>query len=870
MKLINQEILLRNPRKARKQPNGDATFLHQDAVFDKLISKITPDRVYGQNAEIIQSFTRTLVNVSNISVNILDFWNKEPLQQIVEPIDPSILEGIPDYKIYKQGSTKGFWLRSMINIQDLLCEMYLNNLYTTTNNSKHSYTLKIDIERLCERYGMEHSDKYQKMFDDVNELFLEDRFLANKEYNMKKGKQVDFAYMTKSAWDAKIEGPLRSPGYDYLFEVVAPLHYRIESVLLPQVFRSFVMPMAHPLGFGIDYVKVCKLDFEDDVFTKTRWRASAVSIKCTYPSDTSPLQVPGHNMPDELNSDWEAYNDTQYALDPLYDPFETYDPRYPGRQTPPLDKWISTLPWPGYIPNTESIVQIPLLKGPWDQEALPTEKIFATEDGCGLWEEISIDECQGNILKDIEYGIGSGFYYGMTFTKYIFENNNYLIQYECDTEDGKVKRAIEYFRFDVFEVPVYLNTIKSDPTQPGMVDNYPKNLINGVDMDSNDEMSVFSAQDSKTWDAGNKEWVLVDPDAEKLRNGLNDGAWKHPSYHTNGVIDTTAGPFPQDWIDDGPYYEITRSGDVITDDVCIDQSTTIYYSFDFDANAGQTNFYHGVSDNLDVYIDGLLIQDTKYSSNGGYLTLNNPLTGGEFVNIFERKYNSFTNYTNIDGYLVQFTFSEDLPSQSLNSDNRLVVFKNGKLLNHDEYEFTEEGETKTPGIMSTDIIFNTKLVPSDWIHVYELEQQRYQKFGKFGTGKITLQQPIFTSQVYIQGYKIRSDEYHTSGIFEHPVQTWGEDKNLITPGLAFAHVYALIGRWIEYRGCIVNAYDLEKITEQSITDELDIERIVLQRNIVHEDPLTGVTVNTYDPNDIQPDNSKIDSNIVNKFQKVDK
>ncbi len=887
MRLINQEILLRNPREVRRNAAGDATFLHQDMVFDKLVRKLTPERVYAQNAEIIQSFTRTVVNVSNISVNILDFWNKEPLQQFLEPLDESILEDMPDYQTFDKGISKGFWLRSMINIQDILCDMYLNNLYTTTNNTKHSYTLKIDLERLFKRYKMTGVDKYQILFDNVNDLFTEDRFLVNKEYNMKKGKKIDFAYMTQAAWDAEIEGPLKSPGYDYEYfdwqndpsgAITTPLEYRIESVLLPQVFRNFVMPMAHPLGFGIDYIKVCKLDFEEDVFTKTRWRASAVTIKCTYPSDTSPIPPPGHNMPKEINPDWVAYNDTQYALDPDYDPYETYDARYPGRQTPPLKKHQSKLPWPGYIPNTESIVQIPLLRGPWDPGSTTTEKVFATDTGFGLWEEISMDEGQGNILKDIEYGVGTEFYLGMNYTKYIFENNNYLIQYECQLEDGSMKREIEYFRYDIFDLSIYYNIIRSEPTPPSP-DDGTKNIINGFQIDpldypmnKNTEMAgPFTTEDAKTWDALNQEWIVDDPILEKERTGYDNGVWGLPiDTNGDGHFDSAAA-VPATFWQQGPHYKVTRAGDLSTDDVCIDSSSGTYYSFDFIASAGQTEFYYATSTSIDVYQDGLLLQDTNYivSNTSDYLSMP-AMTGGEFINIFERRHDNYMDYTGVTGTVINFTPPDVSPNQSFSIEDRVAIHKNGLLLNSSEFSIVNNTSPQVPKILNLEITFNTPLATSDWIHIYELEQERHQSFGVFGTGEIPLIAPVFTSQVFIKGLKIKSIDYHTDGVFVNPVQTWDVDTNTYNADERFTDVYTLIGRWIEYRGCIINVYDLEKTTEQSITDELDIKRVVLQQNIIHRDKITGEIYNTFNDKAIQEDASIDNTNIVNKFQKVQK
>lgn len=54
----------------------DKSIYHTDKIFQMVVKNLSPEIIYNANKELIEAFTRTVVNYSPISVNIIDYWNK--------------------------------------------------------------------------------------------------------------------------------------------------------------------------------------------------------------------------------------------------------------------------------------------------------------------------------------------------------------------------------------------------------------------------------------------------------------------------------------------------------------------------------------------------------------------------------------------------------------------------------------------------------------------------------------------------------------------------------------------------------------------------------------------------------------------------
>lgn len=534
MKLFNNPEFVKNPGDSGRQDDG--TFLHEDQVFETIARTLTPPNIWNDNSMYIKSVVQTITNYAPVSINILDYWNKNELYAVCIPNDPKTLEKIDSDK-HLPKPNPGFFVNAILGLQEKLSEVYMNNFYKTALKTRNSHTLRTSLMHVFKRYNIDISeiDEKRLLFRNVNALFYEPRFLTNKEYNTKKGKSITFKYATLAAWEAKIEGALTTDAYFCDFTPTGVFQYRVDSVILKDVYDAFVKPLAHPLGMHGLYTKICKTDLTDKVLGEIIWTADAVTVRCRNLSDTKPVPPPymllpyvpnpaygpdievyGQNLP---NTAWvlidpEEYiretNDTEQTtsvkfFEPreedaririLGDPTGTADEYFftsNKKQTifeieavyPPLDpnepKWIHELPFPSAIPNTEKIkINEDIKDANHPNNPIPNI-VFATWDGFKLDDMIKdLDEGQGNILQSIEHGYGEREYSGYSFNKYIFRNGAYLIEYECQKEDGLYEKLIEYYRYDSFDMSIHYNTHNTT----GATTVYPipetTNIVNGI------------------------------------------------------------------------------------------------------------------------------------------------------------------------------------------------------------------------------------------------------------------------------------------------------------------------------------------------------------------------------------------------------
>lgn len=548
MKLFNNPEFVKNPGAGDRQSDG--TFLHEDQVFERIAQTHTPPTIWAQNKEFIKSTVQTITNFAPISINILDYWNKEELYAVCVPNNPKELEKINRNKHIPEPD-KGFFINAILGLQEKMAEVYMNNFYTVALKTRNSHNLRTSLMHIFKRYDIDITkmDEKRLLFRNVNALFYEPRFLTNKEYNLKKGKSITFKYATLAAWEAKIEGALASDTFFCEYKDKGTFRYEVNSVILREVYDAFVKPLAHPLGMAGYYTKICKTDLSDKVMGLIVWTADAVTVRCRNESDTLPIPAPpmllpykhnpkygpdvevyGQNLPD---TNWSLIDPEEYMVDfegnenelseqvtivtfleprkendrirIIGDPtgsadeyiFTSNDEQkvfkinqgYPFKY-PNEPKWVHDLPYPSAIPNDEHIkINENITDANHPNNPLPNI-VFATWDGYKLDKLIKdIDEGQGNILQSIEHGYGTEEYSGYTFNKYIFRNGAYLIEYECQKESGEYERLIEYYRYDSFDMSIHQNTI--NVTKPTTIYPIPRttNIVNGIleDIDPADQ-----------------------------------------------------------------------------------------------------------------------------------------------------------------------------------------------------------------------------------------------------------------------------------------------------------------------------------------------------------------------------------------------
>ena len=403
-------------------------------IVRRVIRNLTPPVIYSQNKEFFNAFADTLTNYAPVSINIVDYWNKSADKSSIyaTEIDDKLLQyedwafkfedGIDDSgKIYRNGfnegpfslneevhnvnsdslceKNNGFYINSLIGLQDKLAYTFMNNVYVVSERVKHDWKLRAKLEELMKKSGYGNLINKTEFFENINDLFTENAFLSQREFNLRKGQQRSLYYTFKKADEAKIQGEaLRRPFY-YHYESPAPFEYKVESSLIPDIFESFIKPLAHPIGFVYDFLSVCSNEFEETPFIDIKNRATRVYV---------------------------------YEICMSVD--EDYNRVSPGDDTNP--------PQPRVGEGNEETILCPI-----DTENVSNydyEYTIGTSDGTGLWDAIPSDEGTGNILEKIENGIiYSGYFKNYPFKKYIFENGNYLIEY-INPDNGN--KTIEYYR----------------------------------------------------------------------------------------------------------------------------------------------------------------------------------------------------------------------------------------------------------------------------------------------------------------------------------------------------------------------------------------------------------------------------------------
>ena len=406
----------------------EKTTLYDDEVLKGIVKRVSPYNIFVENQEFLDSFATTLVNYSPVSINIIDYWNKDIVDNsgfvpqnpadylidIIQPFefaesDPEVdanfglgfaatekgiyggsltntrndFDPTPNTGICPNESAKRYWINSTIGLQDKLAYINLNNFYTGLQSTIQDTVISQRIYTILEQLNLDT----EGLFGNTNVLFNEDRYLANTSYITKKGTGAAVKYVGQSAMDAQLQGKVPLVG-DYYMTINedAPFTYSIESNMLGVIYDRFVRPLTHPVGMIDKFRTVC---------------TSEVANQTEFPLITF------------------NYNELNVFVECLcYVQGEENNPLPPDDA--PIDCVFGTY---------------------------PEKKIFATPTGTGLWEGISQDEGTGNIPFDYQEGVSSELEFkGQTYNMWIFENDNVLISFTKESDSTTSKRVTTQYR----------------------------------------------------------------------------------------------------------------------------------------------------------------------------------------------------------------------------------------------------------------------------------------------------------------------------------------------------------------------------------------------------------------------------------------
>ncbi len=314
----------------------------------------------------------------------------------------------------------GFYLNSIIGLQDKLAEIFMHNVYSIAKKISNDHNFRAQMRDILSRVNLGNTE----IFKSINNLFTEERFVINGDWIEKKGTEVAMRYAASQVYTSELQPKESQSHFKWETFSTDPMTYSIEGSIFPAMFEAFIKPLSHPIGYIYDYRMVCEQDFEEIVLGKKIEYAKSISVITLCSSNMEPccniFEIDGIEQPER-----PPY---------LNDPDETFEClEYSGEQ---YGRWFTIATETGYN-----------LWGTGDYINNIAGSIDTSKPRSILrWEEEQRD--LRNTLLTIENGISKDSnFYSWIYTKYIFTNLNYLIKYFKPQDiNGATQTVIEYWR----------------------------------------------------------------------------------------------------------------------------------------------------------------------------------------------------------------------------------------------------------------------------------------------------------------------------------------------------------------------------------------------------------------------------------------
>jgi hypothetical protein len=176
--------------------SNDKYLYLEDKVFKKIIKNMAPVVIGTENGPLLESFGDILGNLSPISINITDAFYKSKNEW-----DP-VLNNPPT--------------NSIKNVQDTFNKTYINNFWKLKNKYSKNYLINHKLEEMLHQYSnigdIDLNMDFQ-FFKNYDQLFTQDKHIANREYKTRKGSKPSMEYAYKNVWAAKVEGIFQESYY---------------------------------------------------------------------------------------------------------------------------------------------------------------------------------------------------------------------------------------------------------------------------------------------------------------------------------------------------------------------------------------------------------------------------------------------------------------------------------------------------------------------------------------------------------------------------------------------------------------------------------------------------------------------------------
>jgi len=324
--------------------NLDSSNDNVDKVFEGIVKTISPKSIVSENEAILDAFVKLLTEESPISVNILDAYSKNrnipSIINVQEQFANMYLNNF--YYIWRKAKND-YKLKN--SLDGILAKYNSLNTEAVTNNTLKFFDDEHSMYT-AERYVLGKSFKEKKGTATAIEYAYKLAWLAGIEGPLRDAYHFDIKHETclgfskgfiicgDDAGTAPVIGgdwEDTRPGYPSLerpgtntegehyvpspiptapgptnydcndigvkriatfsisdaanldADACTPFSYEVEGSLLPEFFESFVMPLAHPVGFNYIYRKILEIAFIDYFNLEFIYLADNIGVKSLCP-----------------------------------------------------------------------------------------------------------------------------------------------------------------------------------------------------------------------------------------------------------------------------------------------------------------------------------------------------------------------------------------------------------------------------------------------------------------------------------------------------------------------------------------------------------------------------------------------------------
>lgn len=223
------------------------------------------------------------------------------IKGIFDSITPDNIKDIPVIKesmeifleVLEEKSSESKDIRSAFQnelIKEELVKVYLDDLYSVLKAVQLNEQLLEAVDKNNNFYGENNGEVFKKdAIINISKYINEEHFLSFKSYKQTKGttKAIEYIYLLIS----NIVGSKSEHGNFVISEGNNPFELNMEGGLPKEFYEYIIYPLAHPLGFIFNYVRLVELILED-YFPELNilYKTNVLETRCLFPDGTTKVK----------------------------------------------------------------------------------------------------------------------------------------------------------------------------------------------------------------------------------------------------------------------------------------------------------------------------------------------------------------------------------------------------------------------------------------------------------------------------------------------------------------------------------------------------------------------------------------------------